>query len=269
MVMQVRRSTSEVDSNPYPWYDSRWLWNYTKAKCLLAGEHSGRLQAFERALEPLRTRSDFHIRTYDGLFDASKLEHIRRTIRSLNGSQLNPHELPGFRRFVVHNNEVINELQADLTDLVSEGCGERVEPSYNFISLYRAGASCPVHMDAPDAKWTLDVCIRQSEPWPIHFSQVLPWPEDYGPPEEDWQGAIRRDPAHRFASHAMEPGQALLFSGSSQWHYRDPQPAGATPAFCDLIFFHFIPAGMAELVRPVRWAEVFDIPELAAVVKRP
>jgi hypothetical protein len=266
MATATTQQHADVGTNPYPWYDSHWLWSYTQAKRLLASHQPGRLEAFERAFEPLRTRSEFRIRTYDGLFDCAMLERLRQTIRGLRSAQLELHELPSFRRFIVHNHDLINELQAGLVDLGSEGCGERVEPCYNFLSLYRAGASCPVHMDAPEAKWTLDVCIAQSEPWPLHVSQVLPWPEAYQASEEDWQGAIRRSPGHRFASYAMEPGQALLFSGSSQWHYRDPQPAGSIPAFCDLIFFHFIPAGMAEIVRPVHWAELFGIPELASVV---
>ena len=31
-------------------------------------------------------------------------------------------------------------------------------------------------MDAPDAKWTLDLCNEQSDAWPIHFSRIMPWP---------------------------------------------------------------------------------------------
>ncbi len=35
------------------------------------------------------------------------------------------------------------------------------------------------HMDAPDAMWTLDICLEQSEPWPISFSQPVDWPENF------------------------------------------------------------------------------------------
>ena len=60
----------------------------------------------------------------------------------------------------------------------------------------------------------------------------------------------------------MEPGQAILFSGSSQWHYRDAMPALSTKSSCDLLFLHFIPRGTRELLNPLKWARLFDIPEL-------
>ena len=60
----------------------------------------------------------------------------------------------------------------------------------------------------------------------------------------------------------MEPGQAILFSGSSQWHYRNAMPALSTKSSCDLLFLHFIPRGTRELLNPLNWARLFDIPEL-------
>jgi hypothetical protein len=35
--------------------------------------------------------------------------------------------------------------------------------------------------------------------------------------------------------------------------------------FCSLLFFHFIPKGAAELVRPKNWARLFGIPELSGL----
>ena len=34
-------------------------------------------------------------------------------------------------------------------------------PAYNFLSLYTQLDICEPHMDAPKAKWTLNVCIEQ------------------------------------------------------------------------------------------------------------
>ena len=79
----------------------------------------------------------------------------------------------------------------------------------------------------------------------------------------DWEQRVKSDPQLRFSSYALQPGQALVFSGSSQWHYREPIDGAAHQAFCDLLFFHFVPRGTAELVRPENWAGLFDIPELA------
>ena len=75
-------------------------------------------------------------------------------------------------------------------------------------------------------------------------------------------GRGKEDPSLDFIGLEMTPGQAVLFSGSSQWHYREPMPVGTGPQHCDLLFFHFVPAGEAELVDPDNWATLFGIPEL-------
>ncbi|MBA3948835.1 MAG: hypothetical protein H0X44_02695 [Acidobacteria bacterium] len=123
-------------------------------------------------------------------------------------------------------------------------------------------------MDAPDAKWTLDLCVAQSAPWPIHFSQVVPWPEDEAPPADDsraWVESVKSSPSLRFQPVVLEPGEAVIFSGSSQWHYRDRMPPGNGRQFCDLLFFHYIPAGTRDLVSPQKWASIFGAPELAGM----
>lgn len=64
--------------------------------------------------------------------------------------------------------------------------------------------------------------------------------------------------------HPLEPGQLglVVFSGSIQWHYRDPLPAGDRSAFCHLLVFHFHPAGMSQFINPADWEDYFDIPGL-------
>jgi hypothetical protein len=199
---------------------------------------------------------------FDTVFDPATLDEKRRASANLAPGQLKMHEVRDFRRFLVHDHPLFNALQQRTVDLVSEAVGEPVEASYNFLSLYGPLGVCPLHLDAPFAKWTLDVCVDQSAPWPIHFGPVEPWPEpgSYG---SGWESLIKREVGARFTSHALLPGQAVVFSGAAQWHYRDPMPQAPGKNFCDLLFFHFIPKGAAELVEPANWASLFDIPELA------
>ena len=98
----------------------------------------------------------------------------------------------------------------------------------------------------------------------------VPWPENYIPAKGDWQHEIKTSSEHKFQSHLMEIGQAILFSGSSQWHYRDVQPVSAEhpSCFCNLIFFHFTPAGRREIVSQKNWSRLFGIPELDALVSK-
>jgi hypothetical protein len=258
--------TPRASTRRHPWYDSIWLDRYVRARELIRRVRPEKLGEFERAFDRLKTRPDFHVQQFPRVFPEAVHEQIKQTIRSLRRAQLELHEIRPFGRFVVHDDPFFTELQQTTVDLVSQAVGEPVEPSYNFLSMYTRLGVCPVHMDAPEAKWTLDVCIDQSEPWPIQFSQVLPWPEDFTWEGDDWEQAIKTAPQHRFTSCVLEPGQAVVFSGSSQWHYRDAKPPGREH-FCHLLFFHFIPRGMRAVLRWQDWPGLFDIPELAEVVQ--
>ena len=81
-------------------------------------------------------------------------------------------------------------------------------------------------------------------------------------PDAEWEQAVKDAPTRRFTGFTLRPGEAAVFSGSSQWHYREAIPATGSRQFCDLLFFHFIPRGSAELVKPENWARIFGIPEL-------
>jgi len=250
----------------YPWYDSQWLRKYVAARDWLARHRPEMRAPFEDAMQVLRTRPDFRLQHVARVFDDEVLARIVERSRTFSPAELELHEARKFGRFVVHDDPWLTELQQTLTGLVSELAGEAVEPKYNFMSLYSRLGVCQVHMDAPEAKWTLDVCIEQSAPWPIHFSQIVPWPEQPDLPEEDWDRAIRESPELRFESVALQPNQAVLFSGSSQWHYRDPLPNRTASSFCTLLFFHFIPKGSQALVDYQQWPDVFGMPELRDVL---
>lgn len=247
------------------WYDSRWLAAYHGAKKVLRSTAPDRLEDFVRAFDILRTPSDFAPGHFPGVIAPELLEELRETVRAIPRESYELHEIKAMGRFVVHDWPRFSALQHSLTDSVSEWAGQAVEPCYNFLSLYTRLGVCEPHLDAPLAKWTLDICLNQSEPWPIHFSQIVPWPEEPRQLSEDWREAIVGDPALQFRSLAMQPGDAILFSGSSQWHYREPLPRDGGKHFCDLLFLHYIPKGTAELVIPANWPRLFDLPQLAAV----
>lgn len=252
-------------SKSYPWYDSVWLAQYVRAREIVRVTRPDALASFIEAFRVLRTRKDFEPVRLERPFGDEDLGEIRGVLDSLAPTRLELHEARTFKRFVVHDHEVFNRLQRRAVPLVSQTVGEPVEASYNFLSLYASQGVCPIHMDAPDAKWTLDLCIEQSVPWPIHFSAVQPWPEDEEEQWADpkWDEHLKR--SQPFTAHQLQEGEAIVFSGSSQWHYRDAMPAKGPRDRCALLFLHFIPAGTAELVRPANWARLFSIPELTLV----
>jgi hypothetical protein len=250
----------------FPWYDSLWLASYLAAKEFVREHYPHRLTEFVDAFDVLRTDPGFRVRTAPDLLDDTARDGIIDIIRNIKNYGYEKHELLRFGRAVIHDHPSLGTLHASLTDRVSGLVNEAVEPCYNFLSLYNNLGVCGIHMDAPSAKWTVDYCVEQSARWPIYLSQVRPWPEDWTGDGGDWQGAIRKDPRNRFSSYELEEGQAIVFGGSSQWHYRDRIEQKSEQNFCHLVFFHFIPRGTRELTRPEGWAALFDIPELSGIV---
>lgn len=247
--------------NLFPWYDSNWLSSYIRAKNFIQTDYPSKYAEFIDALSPLKTHLNFETVQIGNLFDAATLAEIKQLIIKLQQEELEKHEFFKFGRMVVHDAPYFNELQALLTPLVSDRVGEDVEPSYNFLSLYNNFGVCGLHLDAPLAKYTLDVCIEQSNLWPIYVSKVEPWPEDFSY-HQDWEESIKNDPDRQFSAYTLHEGEAIIFSGSSQWHYRERISTTTDNNFCHLIFFHFIPKGMKQTIDPKNWANLFDIPEL-------
>lgn len=252
-------------STAYPWYDSPWLTSYVRATEFLRASYPGRVEAFVAAFDVLRTDPDFEVRHLREVF--SDEDHARLKALVVEAApQFEKNEMLRFGRLIVHNAALCTELQAKLTVRMSDLVGEPVEPCYNFLSLYNNLGVCAVHMDAPSAKWTFDYCIEQSDPWPIHLSQVVPWPEDWRHDGDDWDRAIRDDPANHFEPFTLNEREAIVFGGSSQWHYRDRIQRMKPNNFCHLVFFHYVPTGTLHLTEPKRWAEHFGVPELADVI---
>lgn len=173
-------------------------------------------------------------------------------------------ELLRFGRSIRHNLPFLTTLQHVLTAAVSEVVQEDVVPAYNFFCLYNNLGVCEVHMDAPSAKWTPDLCIEHTAPWPLNISPVSPWPVDLNlSRDEDWQTAIKDQ--NEFEPHCMNEGDAVVFAGSSQWHFRPRIPRVRHQNFCHLAFLHFLPRGSGALVTPQLWPDLLDLPEIRDV----
>ena len=114
-------------------------------------------------------------------------------------------------------------------------------------------------MDEPLAKWTLDVCIDQSQEWPIYISKRVSWPDAEQVDFDTYLRSIKQDASLEFMPYVLAPREALVFSGSSQWHYRDRMEQRNKNNYCHLIFFHFRPKGSYELVTPRCWADKFNL----------
>ena len=107
-------------------------------------------------------------------------------------------------------------------------------PTYCFASMYEEGKGiCPLHIDREQCYLTLDICIDQKGPWGLYVNGKEHLSLDHLN-EAELQNV--RDESEEYL---MNPGDALIYFGSSQPHWRKKIQTGN---FCDLVFFHFVPA---------------------------
>jgi len=259
--LQAAAAIREVDR--LGWYDSHFLRRFEVAKRFLAKQRPDALAHFVSGFAPLKPRHDFRETLIDAVFDTATHDAIIAISRSAkaDASDEQQKENEAFGREVVWDHPFFLDLQERLRARVSDIVGGPLVSSYNFLSLYGPVGRCDLHMDHPMAMYTFDYCIAQDAVWPIHISRIAEWPSAATGAAFDPE-RIKADPAIGFAAHDLRPNQALLFNGSSQWHYRDPKTAGG---FCNLLFFHYYPAGTEDLVDPSRWADHFGISELEAL----
>jgi hypothetical protein len=258
-------SSQMAESLARPGYDSAWMRKFLAARETIAQAAPAKSELFSRSFDALRTNRAFKSKQFKPLIPADQLDELRQIAKCIPRDRLEFHELKRFGRLVVHNYPAFAAIHAQFAPLVAEWAGEAVEPAYNFLAMYTRRGACEPHLDSPSAKWTLDICIAQSDPWPIQFSQIVPWPEEAAQLGQDWQAQAKSLPGLSFEAVTLMPGDAVLFAGSSQWHYRDAMPGRTAKSFCDLLFLHYIPKGTAEIVEPKNWARLFDVPELASI----
>lgn len=259
--LQAARAIQEVAQ--FGWYDSHFLRRFEVARCYLSKVRPDALPGFVAGFAPLRPERAIPVTLIDEVFDAATRALILKTCHAAAATDnaRQAFESRNFGRDVVWDEPLFGELQDQIRPLLEELVGCPLEPSYTFLSRYRDTGVCPPHLDHPDSMFTFDYCVEQSGEWPIYFSRAVDWPTREAVHEIDLN-AIKHDPALDFTPHTLRPNQALLFNGSSRWHYRDPIALGG---FCNLLFFHYIPAGCRDLVVPGQWAAHFAIPELEAL----
>lgn len=246
-------------------YDTVWLCHMFQALRVISRTAPRKLAGFVDAMVPLRTGTDFRTRTLRGILGDDEIADIKTEIRSIPTTAIDATNHKRFGHLSVRNHAYFSALQMRLTERVSELAGETVEANGTCLRLHaHPGLCCPT-LESPAAKWTLEIAIDQSEPWPVRVSQSLDWPELPLTLPGRWHEIAARTERLRFASHISDQGDAVLYSASSQWHCRAAPLSGDRRAYCDVLRLHFIPAGTRELIDPSKWPRLFDVPELSRV----
>ena len=245
----------------FPWYDSHWHSAYQAVYDFLQKKYPTRVGDFVNALMPLKTHKDFKPIIAHNILSKATLSEANAVIAGIGIGDWEVHEVESFGRLVLHDHPYFTDLQQRLTEQVSNIVNEEVVPSYNFLSIYNGRGVCEPHLDNPHAKWTLDIPLDASALWPIYISSVSEWPtEDVY--SRDWQPSIKS--SLPFDAFELAPGSGLVFSGSSQWHYRDPAPIERN-FYSHMIFFHYVPTTMQALVDPLAWSDYLGIAEIAEI----
>lgn len=151
-----------------------------------------------------------------------------------------------FIRRYAHNVPYFVAIHRQLTEFASEQFGEPLKPSYSFLSMYDDNGICPLHIDRPQCYRTIDYLIQQdqAEPWPIRIGEPMSDEQrqaldESGAGHPQTEGEIaERIAAETWTDVLLEPNDAVLYSGTHQWHYRPKRLQGRA----DLVFFHFVPA---------------------------
>lgn len=149
-----------------------------------------------------------------------------------------------FGRRFAHNVPYFVNIHRQLAPWASEQFGEPVKPSYVFLSMYGDQGIAPLHIDRPQCRYTVDYLIDcdVDEPWPIYIGALFDdevrakFDLTGGHPESDEEIAERKS-LEDWSEIILHPNDAVLYSGTNQWHYRDRIKG----RFATLAFFHFVP----------------------------
>lgn len=180
------------------------------------------------------------------LFDADTHKVIEQYVRDQVPMMSIGSDPTDFVRTFVHNPALFVHIHGQLTEIVSEMCGQPLKPSYSYLSMYRDGGRCPLHIDRMQCYMTLDYLIQHdtADLWPLMVSEPMTdsqrdayAPIGHGFANDD-DGLEERMKAETWTEVLLEPNDAVLYSGTHQWHYR----TGVLTGSADLVFFHFVPA---------------------------
>jgi hypothetical protein len=150
-----------------------------------------------------------------------------------------------FVRTYAHNVPFFKRIHEQLVPTACKIFGEELKPSYSFLSMYQDNGICPLHIDRPQCRYTIDYLIRQTQidPWPIRIGNQMTDEErkvldESGSGHPDTEDAINaRIASEKWTQVELNPNDAVCYSGTHSWHYRPERLRGTA----DLVFFHFVP----------------------------
>jgi hypothetical protein len=127
-------------------------------------------------------------------------------------------------RTYAHNDPFTCYLHTQMSDWVNRVTPEKVKPSYTFVSYYEQ-TGMGQHTDWEQCAWNISVMID-------------PQPEEL--PTLTWPLFIRTE---NLIEARLEPGDAIMYKGIEDPHWRDPLPSGHKAT---VSLFHFVDQDYSE-----------------------
>jgi hypothetical protein len=164
-------------------------------------------------------------------FDQEDFAHIQARYAYLdeNKHKINMDYCGNFHRYQSHNDPPLVAIHHKIKDKVQELIGGvPIKTSYLYAVLYDENGYCFPHVDKRQCEFTVDLCVKQSKPWPFYVNHV----NDYWTTDEK----TLKDNCEEYI---LEEGDALLLLGTDHFHYRN-RMNGDKGDYCHMCFFHFV-----------------------------
>jgi hypothetical protein len=139
-----------------------------------------------------------------------------------------------------------------LTPIASQLTGADLLPSFDYFRIYSQGDICRVHSDRPSCEHSMSLTLA--------YSDGKPWNLQIGTRPIEAPESLHDDFGDEpFSSVAMQPGDAVLYSGTKRRHGRtEPNPN----AWSAHLFLMWVERGGAQM------AHAFDAEQLKAQWER-
>jgi len=242
-----------------PWYDARISQRIEVARRFLAGNHPRVLARLELALSHLVVDPQFHLESRAAFLPSDALASLTAAI-DRHSTDMHDEEMPMLGRLKINDLPAFEPARELAQRWVEDRTGLEVVPTYTMFVRYGAQGKLPVHLDSPDSHFTVGIRLGHASNWPITCSAVQTWPPDVDP--QAWSGeALQNDLSLGWRTIDPEPNEAILFSASTQWHWRGPMPSGSDRPY-DMLYCSFIAREGRYILSPEGWTEGLGIDEL-------
>lgn len=157
------------------------------------------------------------------LLDSEYARHMMLTYYGRNDHMHERHpDMEGIKRTSVNNMPLMRLIHQSTEKLVNSLVPEKVKTSYSFCAAYEPGSNLPAHTDRPQCVYNISLMLG-SAPFRASLS--------------GWPLFIKR--GEKVGTVPLEVGDAVLYSGTRDLHWRDIMPRGLGLVLG--VFFHFVP----------------------------